>query len=565
MKKRALLVIPFCLCSIGLLVLLSPDPNVAQAQGQSDLSWLLNSPIRNLLSASGEMKLLIQAGLLPGGSMPEPAPTPSIQVACPSGTDCQVNDSSTDVSIPCPGAANAGDCSTQSETTITVSPNGSNIVVGYNDSMGRFFSPIRLTGFASSSDGGANFTDRGNLSAGSNSDFGDPVVASDPQNSSIFYFADLSSSIGGITVHKSTDGGVTFSTGVDGTGFSGIFPDKEWLACGICRSGKLSGTTIVYVSYSEFAFGPSLGLTHSTDGGATFSGPIFASDPNGIQGSVIAVDNATGLVYVARESFPPPVPNNEIRISASQDCGASFGGKQTGHGKPRPLPDGALVGITNPIGNSIQCGRPVIRTNTGKDVRVGEFPTMAVDPTRRNADGNAAVYVAWASAKSATFGTSDADILFSRSTDLGITWSAPVKVNAGGAGNDGEQFFPTVNLTSDGNVHIVYYSLRQNVQLGCPDPDGCIDVVEATSTDGGLTWPSGLQTVINSLTFPVDQTNPNFNPGIAGCYMGDYIHSASSSSGTTRHYAWGDNRNTVFTTSFPTGRKDPDVRYRKVP
>jgi len=50
--------------------------------------------------------------------------------------------------------------------------------------------------------------------------------------------------------------------------------------------------------------------------------------------------------------------------------------------------------------------------------------------------------------------------------------------------------------------------------------------------------------------FPIYQTNPNQDPIIADCYMGDYNQVATN--GTRRFATWGDNRNSVTTTTGAT-------------
>jgi hypothetical protein len=55
---------------------------------------------------------------------------------------------------------------------------------------------------------------------------------------------------------------------------------------------------------------------------------------------------------------------------------------------------------------------------------------------------------------------------------------------------------------------------------------------------------------LSTVPFPIYQTNPNQDPIIAACYMGDYNQVASN--GTRRFATWGDNRNVVTTTTGVT-------------
>jgi hypothetical protein len=64
------------------------------------------------------------------------------------------------------------------------------------------------------------------------------------------------------------------------------------------------------------------------------------------------------------------------------------------------------------------------------------------------------------------------------------------------------------------------------------------------------------ESAISSVTLPVVQTNPNQDPIVANCYMGDYNNITSN--GSLRFVTWGDNRN-VVTTSTGVTENQPDV------
>ena len=95
------------------------------------------------------------------------------------------------------------------------------ICAGYNDSYN--YSVNGVTGFSSSTDGGATFTDRGGLGVGS---YGDPSLVWRSSDGH-FYFATLHDS--GLGVYRSTDDCTTFPfLGVIHAGGSG--DDKELMA-----------------------------------------------------------------------------------------------------------------------------------------------------------------------------------------------------------------------------------------------------------------------------------------------------------------------------------------------
>src|SRR5207249_10447115 len=71
---------------------------------------------------------------------------------------------------------------TQSETFTTANPDDpTQVVVAYNDSRGRNFNPINISGASVSTDGGTTFTrlSKGNGQSPFDNTFGDPVVLYD--------------------------------------------------------------------------------------------------------------------------------------------------------------------------------------------------------------------------------------------------------------------------------------------------------------------------------------------------------------------------------------------------
>jgi hypothetical protein len=131
-------------------------------------------------------------------------------------------------------------------------------------------------------------------------------------------------------------------------------------------------------------------------------------------------------------------------------------------------------------------------------VRTGEIlGTFAVDPT----DGT--LYASWQDARF-TNGGHDA-IALSRSTDGGLTWSAPVRVNANPAV---PAFTPTLAVLPTGAVGVLYYDLRQ-AGTATYQP---AEVWLATSTDATAWTEARLAGAFDLLDAP--------NAG--GLFLGDY-------------------------------------------
>jgi hypothetical protein len=144
------------------------------------------------------------------------------------------------------------------------------------------------------------------------------------------------------------------------------------------------------------------------------------------------------------------------------------------------------------------CAGDVCDPDTGQPVRAGtNVPDIAVDPT------SGRLYVTWADAR---FSGSTTDVVLSTS-DNGITWTTPVKVNQGPAAVPA--FNATVDVSSDGTVGVLYYDFRQNT----PAPTLPTTVFLAHSHDAGATWTE------QSIGGAFDMQNA---PDAFGLFLGDY-------------------------------------------
>ena len=112
------------------------------------------------------------------------------------------------------------------------------------------------------------------------------------------------------------------------------------------------------------------------------------------------------------------------------------------------------------------------------------------------------------------------DVMFSRSTDGGQTWSAPIRINDD-ASETAWQWFGTMSVAPNGRIDVVWLDTRL-------DPEGFGSALfYSHSLDGGLTWSPNQQL---SDTFDPHLGWPNQNK------MGDYFHMISDNDGA--HLAW---------------------------
>ena len=106
------------------------------------------------------------------------------------------------------------------------------------------------------------------------------------------------------------------------------------------------------------------------------------------------------------------------------------------------------------------------------------------------------------------------DVFFSRSTNEGATWGAPLQLGGGTVHRPVRAV--RGGRRREGTVSVAWYDRRNDAANNFN-----IDVFKAFSTDGGVTF-GALQRVTDQ-NFGVPPLNPNFDNAVANCYMGEYI------------------------------------------
>jgi hypothetical protein len=81
-----------------------------------------------------------------------------------------------------------------------------------------------------------------------------------------------------------------------------------------------------------------------------------------------------------------------------------------------------------------------------------------------------------------TGGPDPEDIMFSRSTDGGVNWSAPVRVNNDASAANHYQWFGTMSVSPNGRIDVVFNDTRDSLAFNLNR------VYYAFSTDGGVSW-----------------------------------------------------------------------------
>lgn len=300
----------------------------------------------------------------------------------------------------------------------------------------------------------------------------DPSVEVDKNG--VFYYSYLALSVtnykpdlfpNAIVLVKSSDGihwaqltPVTFNTG--GIFASGELDDRPYLA--VDRSNS-AFTNRIYVAWTRNTkqFGDTknqtIDIATSSDGGKSWSDPIKVNDDvpdaHGLVGAYPAIDNNTGTIYVAWHDFA----KDKILVDKNMK-----GGVPTSWGKDVTVVSTHFGG--DRIGEDIGCVDGRLQ-GPNHVLKVGSSGNLyLVYPDKVTGRG--------------------LDVLFTKSTDGGIHWSAPITLSKDTSTAD--QFQPTLSVEPNGmggdKVTVSFYDRRD-------DPNNCLAHVYATqSTDNGKNW-----------------------------------------------------------------------------
>ena len=228
--------------------------------------------------------------------------------------------------VQCNNTLSDGTSAGQSETSIAAI--GNNVVVAWNDGQG-FYTGSDIQGFGWSTDGGATFTDGGNVihppAFAAWRWTSDPVMTVNEKTGYYYYCGlaapDASTNAIAIARGRFTAGTFAFDSVfiVRSVPSSVAFLDKQWIAAD-SSNGNLYLTSTTFTATNQIDF------YRSTDDGRTWSTPVqisAASDNGNVQGSRPAV-GPNGQVYVVWYAADPVTDADDIRFDRSLDGGLTF-------------------------------------------------------------------------------------------------------------------------------------------------------------------------------------------------------------------------------------------------
>jgi hypothetical protein len=395
------------------------------------------------------------------------------------------------------------------EPSIAVDPtDGSKMAIGWRqfDSVGSNF---REAGYGYTADGGETWTFPGVLQ--------DMVFRSDPVLNSgeggRFFYLSLESTqdlqFFCDDMWRSLNGGQSWTLLHPQRGARG--GDKAWFT--IDKTNGM-GHGFQYQFWSEATACDGGFFNRSTDGGVTWQTPI--SIPNHIQWGTLDVDTNGKLFIGGIERFL-----DEVRCIRSSDA-------QNGNVTP------SFDQVTEvDLGGRIVFGGPINPQGIAGQV------FLAVD--RSGTGNNNNIYMlASVQARGTTNGT---NVMFVRSTDGGLTFSAPHRINDDPLNPDKWHWLGTLAVAPNGRIDSVWLDTRNAAN----NTDS--QLFYSYSTDAGVTWSANVAV---SNAFNPFEGYPNNRK------MGDYITIVSDDTGGNVAYS------ATFNFNANRGEHEEDVYYVRV-
>ena len=368
------------------------------------------------------------------------------------------------------------------EPSLAVDPtNRNNIVIGWRQ-FNTVSSNFRQAGYGFTTNGGQTWTFPGVIEPGVFRS--DPVLDNDVDGN--FYYNSLTNNPDYYCkVFKSSTGGSSWNSGVDAKG-----GDKQWMTIDK-TSGSGSGHIYAYWTSFYSTCYPGF-FTRSTNGAVSFENCV--SIPNDPSWGTLMVGSNGNLYVGGTDGY-------SYDFVVARSSNAQISGQTVSWDMTTVVDlDGSITyGITpNPGG-------------------LGGQTSIAIDTSGGPFDGN--IYLLCSVDRNSN--SDPADVMFARSTNGGVSFSSPVRVNDD-VGTSAWQWFGTMSVAPTGRIDAVWLDTRDN-------PGSYNSALYYSySTDAGVTWSQN------------EKLSDSFNPHVGWPQqdkMGDYFHMVSDSNGASLAWA----------------------------
>jgi hypothetical protein len=307
---------------------------------------------------------------------------------------------------------------------------------------------------------------------------GDPVFAFDANGKLYFSWINLylsgSRYYMGIFWAYSIDGGVTFQQASNALVGESSFTspmtaveafDKQWLA--VDRTNSPWRNTVYAAFYHpDAARGQKIEVRRKLADSTAFtmqSVRVSTSDFKFTQFTSIAIDPAGGVhvtFFGSKDSI-----TYALYHATSTDGAANFGA-------PVKITDANVPRFS---GNDRQGTVPGIQNQ-----RIYPCPHIVIDHSTLPTRGF--IYATWSGNGIDRKESNGMDVYFSRSTDNGASWSAPVIVNDDAKGSVRDQFHPSLTVNNQGVLSIIWYDRREDAA------NASARLYYTQSADGGVNF-----------------------------------------------------------------------------
>jgi hypothetical protein len=386
------------------------------------------------------------------------------------------------------------------ECSISVDPTNQNrMAIGWRQ-FNSVSSNFRQGGWGYTIDGGMHWTFPGVLE--NNVFRSDPVLNSN-ETGTFFYLSLLQTFCE--NMYRSTNGGQSW-TELQADGLAGG-GDKQWFTI-----DKTNGPGHGFQYQSSDGIncsGSGVQFQRSTDGGVTWQAPIII--PSGPTDGTLDVDT-NGNLFIGGEG-------NTFSCVRSSNA-------QIGNQTP----------VFDRVTQNINMGGDLVFGGAINPAGLAGQAFLAID--RSGGPTNNNIYML---ASVVPPGRSTTDVMFVRSTDGGLTFSAPHRINDDGLANKWH-WFGTFSVAPNGRLDAVWYDNRNSA-------DDSSQLFYSYSTDAGLTWSPNIAV---SAAFNPHEGYPNQNK------IGDYITIVSDNTGGNVAYS------ATFNFNPSRNQHEEDVYYVRV-